>query len=122
MSEPVPTAAHLQSLFRMVRGVLKVPRVAEAIAAVGDDELREAGLSPEEIATLRAFTTPLPNFSWLVAGAVAGSGQPRGAGGIAALKRAGVARLISLTPEPLAGELVAAAGLGGLHLPVGALT
>jgi atypical dual specificity phosphatase len=83
--------------------------------------LRDAELTDEDVAALRGFMTPLSNFSWLLPG-VAGSAQPHGAEGIVALRKAGVRRVISLTPEPLASELVAGSGLEVLYLPVADFT
>ncbi len=60
----------------------------------------------------------LLNFSWMVAGQVAGMARPRSAEAFAALSAAGVRAVVTLTEEPLSSEALAVAGLGAVHVPL----
>lgn len=73
----------------------------------------------------------IANFSWLLPGELAGSGQPGGFGfgwvghneqiveDLDWLVAQGVGAVVSLTEEPLASEAVHRLGLHYLHLPIG---
>ena len=60
----------------------------------------------------------LVNFSWVVPGRLAGSARPLHPEAIATLSTEGIGAIVSLTEEPLPSELVEAAGLACVHLPV----
>ena len=66
--------------------------------------------------------TELPNFSWVIAGELAGMGRPRTEAELHALHAAGVRAVISLTKRPLPVAWLTAAGLASLHLPVADFT
>jgi atypical dual specificity phosphatase len=112
------TVAQLRDVLRVVGRVVAIPAVARAVASLSDDELLAAGLTPTDLATLRAMSTPLPNFSWLLPDLVAGCGRPRGPETVAYLAKNGVRRLVTLTEEPLPEDWLRAAGIEGLHVPV----
>lgn len=72
----------------------------------------------------------MSNFSWLVAGRIAGTGQPGGffydprgdqselLDDLDELAAQGIEALVSLTEQPLREELVLSRGMSYLHLPV----
>jgi atypical dual specificity phosphatase len=60
-------------------------------------------------------------FSWVVPGRVVAMGRPS-SDELAALRAAGVTRVISLTGAPLAPELLRENGLVAFHLPLADLT
>jgi len=63
------------------------------------------------------------NFSFVIPGQLAGSGQPGAYGryleaDLARLQQEGIGALVTLIPEPLTEEAIKAAGLRWLHLPI----
>ena len=77
--------------------------------------------TPEPVAAPLQALGP-SGFSWLVPGKLAGTPLPGAAGDIdadlAALKRAGVTMLVTLTEQDLAPEPLRRHGLSNLHLPI----
>jgi len=60
----------------------------------------------------------LPNFSWLIAGRLAGMGYPRADATLIALRRRGVRAVVSLTEESPSVVGLARHGLQVAHLPL----
>lgn len=60
----------------------------------------------------------LPNFSWLIAGRLAGMACPRTETAFAALRQLGVRAVISLTEEPSPTTLLERYGLQAAYLPL----
>jgi len=60
----------------------------------------------------------LPNFSWLIERRVAGMAYPRTAATLAALQRAGVRAVVSLTEEAPPAATLARYGMQAAHLPL----
>ncbi|MBP6598578.1 MAG: ATP-binding cassette domain-containing protein [Giesbergeria sp.] len=81
----------------------------------------DASTAPEPVAAPSQASGP-SGFSWLLPGKLAGTPQPGAVDDIdadlAALKRAGVTLLITLTEEDLAPEPLRRHGLSNLHLPI----
>lgn len=90
------------------------------------DEAFRARFWAAPTATLAAFRLSeaerrrllLPNFGWLIEGAVAGVAGPRSADALAALREQGITNLLTLTEQPLDRSLLTAAGMTATHLPV----
>ncbi len=61
---------------------------------------------------------PLPNFSWLIDGRLAGMAYPRTEAMLAALRARGVRAVVSLTEEPLSAATLDRHGLQAAHLPL----
>ena len=105
--------------FRAIFGkvIADLPLAAD-LRAIGDDELARRGLDAADIGLYRENLAPLQNFSWVVAGELAGCAEPRSETGMRALAAEGVRTVISLTEKPLPATWLDAAGLAALHLPV----
>jgi atypical dual specificity phosphatase len=58
------------------------------------------------------------DFSWLIAGQLAGMAYPTNGGVFAALRERGVRAVVSLTEEPLPAAPLAECGLRSAHLPL----
>ena len=67
-----------------------------------------------------AVTGRPTNFSWLIKGALAGSGRPTSAGEVEWLRKRGVKAIVTMTEDPLPAGWVA--GLDYLHVPTVDLT
>ncbi len=60
----------------------------------------------------------LPNFSWVVPNAVAGTARPFSPAALTALAKHGIRAVVTLTEEPLPADAVQQAGLTSIHLPI----
>lgn len=60
----------------------------------------------------------LPNFSWLIAGRLAGMAQPQSSGAFGILTKLGVRAIISLTESPLPSSTIDGRDICVKHIPV----
>ena len=68
-----------------------------------------------------AGSTPSDPFTWVVPGKVIAMSRPSPAD-VAALRSAGVTRIMSLTLRPLSGEYLERHGIANIHIPMADMT
>jgi atypical dual specificity phosphatase len=77
-----------------------------------------AALQEYDLADEERRRVVLPNFGWVIDGALAGSSRPRTGDAMTLLWQAGVRALLNLAEQPLPPELLAAFAFEPAHLPV----
>ncbi|MGH2355819.1 MAG: dual specificity protein phosphatase family protein [Chloroflexota bacterium] len=81
-----------------------------------------AALSGYDLTEAERLQVVLPNFSWLIEGELAGASRPQTDDALAVLRAAGIRALLSLSEQPLPGELLEKHGLQAEHLPIADFT
>ena len=81
-----------------------------------------ATLAPYDLTEEERVTLILPNFGWLIPGALAGMSRPLNDDALDALKAQGIRAVVTLTEEPLTAEALRRGDLASVHLPVADFT
>jgi atypical dual specificity phosphatase len=113
------TGAWLDEATQLICRLLQEPEMAAALATLGDVDLHARGFTAEQVARLREWERPLQNFSWVLPDQLAGCARPLTPRAVGALAAAGVRRLVGLQEEAVSEAWLRAAGIAGVHLPIG---
>lgn len=104
--------------FDLLSQLLYEGGVAAQLRTTSDEELLARGYSPEQIGILRSALVLLRNFSWVLAGELAGCARPHIAASCQAVADQGIRTIITLTEDPLPSSWTSAARLDAVHIPI----